>query len=170
MKSFKNMSLGQCGQMIASDPVTCAMMYDRRTDNLLKQIISKSNILGEVEDYAGIVEFQARDAPHTHLMLWVKDAPKYGTASKDSAGEDSQAHEIVMHLYNIKAQDARHASSTATYDITKPSSSVTFHSHNFSSHQNLPKIGPLSCKPPKSDIRFEVGKLDWQYFNSELDV
>ena len=40
--------------------------------------------LGEITDYFWRQEYHARGAPHIHLLLWVKDAPKFGKDSDES--------------------------------------------------------------------------------------
>ena len=69
-------------QSIAGDPVTCAKIYNRRIQFFQKKILLCSNVLVTVMDYAGIDEFQARGAPHTHMKLWNRDAPIYKQDNK----------------------------------------------------------------------------------------
>ena len=74
-KEFAGMSHVRKIQLIAGDPVTCARVYSRRIEFFQTWILLCSIVLGNVMDYAGIDEFQARGAPDTHMMLWNKDAP-----------------------------------------------------------------------------------------------
>lgn len=80
---FAEMSSLERSQLIAGDPVTCARYYNRRIQLFLQKVIFKSTTIGEVTDYAGIDEFQARGTPHTHLMVWCENAPKYGMDPKE---------------------------------------------------------------------------------------
>lgn len=45
-------------------------------------ILSPAQPISEVEDYFYRVEFQARGSPLIHLLVWVKDAPKFGRTLK----------------------------------------------------------------------------------------
>ena len=36
--------------------------------------------MGDLSDHAIRIEFQVRGSPHAHCVVWIKDAPKYGTA------------------------------------------------------------------------------------------
>ena len=42
--------------------------------------------LGELVDYAIRMEFQARDSPHVHTILWIKDAPKLNISTDEEMG------------------------------------------------------------------------------------
>ena len=77
-ETCNQMNYTQKSQMIVKDPVTCARYYDHRIEAFLKGMVKGSDVLGNVTDYAGIDEFQARGAPHTHTMVWNEDAPRYG--------------------------------------------------------------------------------------------
>ena len=67
------LSFEEKSQWIRRNPVTAARHFQYR--DFLK---SSAKPLGELNDYAIRIEFQARDSPHAHCVLWIKDAPKYG--------------------------------------------------------------------------------------------
>ena len=68
--------------ILASNPVTCARMFDHRVKLFLSRVIrSPANPIGEVIDWFYRVEWQARGSPHIHCLFWIKDAPILG---KDS--------------------------------------------------------------------------------------
>ena len=68
--------------ILASNPVTCARMFDHRVKLFLNTVIrSPANPIGEVLDWFYRVEWQARGSPHIHCLFWIKDAPVLG---KDS--------------------------------------------------------------------------------------
>lgn len=46
-------------------------------------ILSKSSPLGKVTCYFQRTEFQLRGSPHTHIALWVENAPQLDTATED---------------------------------------------------------------------------------------
>ena len=64
-------------QVINSNPVVAAMMFNKRARHLLKDLIlSEAQPIGEVVDFFYRIEFQQRGWPHIHALYWVKDAPK----------------------------------------------------------------------------------------------
>ena len=68
--------------ILASNPVTCARIFDHRVKLFLSKVIrSPANPIGEVIDWFYRVEWQARGSPHIHCLFWIKDAPILG---KDS--------------------------------------------------------------------------------------
>jgi hypothetical protein len=77
-EEIDNMSFVDRSRLIAQDPVTCARYFDRRVTNFMKVMVVESDVLGDVTDYAGVDEFQARGTPHLRILLWCKDAPVYG--------------------------------------------------------------------------------------------
>ncbi|KAL4000687.1 metastasis-associated protein MTA [Sarotherodon galilaeus] len=67
-------------EILRSNPVTVMRLFEKRVDALMTTLIlSPAQPIGEVEDYFYRVEFQARGSPHIHLLVWVKDAPKFGS-------------------------------------------------------------------------------------------
>lgn len=43
-----------------------------------KILKSSLNPLGKIVDFFVRVEFQRRDSPHIHMLLWIENAPIYG--------------------------------------------------------------------------------------------
>ncbi|XP_066288772.1 uncharacterized protein [Branchiostoma lanceolatum] len=70
--------------ILKSNPVTAARMFDHRVKLLFKHLIqSQSQPIGEVVETFSRTEFQARGSPHIHCLLWVKDAPKLNVNSEE---------------------------------------------------------------------------------------
>lgn len=68
-------------EILHSNPVTVMRMFEKRVDALMTHLIlSEAQPIGEVEDYFFRVEFQARGSPHIHMLVWIKDAPEFGSA------------------------------------------------------------------------------------------
>ncbi|XP_035665599.1 uncharacterized protein LOC118408848, partial [Branchiostoma floridae] len=66
--------------LMRSDPVMCAIHFNRRTDALLRFILkSPQHPIGRIKDHWIRVEFQLRGSPHLHCMFWVEDAPDLDT-------------------------------------------------------------------------------------------
>ena len=65
--------------ILASNQVTCARMFDHRVKLFLNTVIrSPAAPIGNVIDWFYRVEWQARGSPHIHCLFWVKDAPMLG--------------------------------------------------------------------------------------------
>lgn len=75
----------KCRQ-IQSDPVTCARQFDYQVQTFIRDVLRRDCApLGQVEDWFYRVEFQQRGSPHTHMLIWIKDAPKFGINSDTDA-------------------------------------------------------------------------------------
>ena len=62
------------------NPVTAARHFQYCLDLFWNDFIkSKAKPIGEVVDFMIRIEFQARGSPHAHTIVWIKDAPKFGT-------------------------------------------------------------------------------------------
>ncbi|XP_071943751.1 uncharacterized protein [Antedon mediterranea] len=65
--------------LLKSNPVTVARMFDKRFHTFLKRVIlSEANPIGKVIDYFYRIEFQMRGSPHVHMLVWVENAPVFG--------------------------------------------------------------------------------------------
>ncbi|XP_078688663.1 uncharacterized protein LOC144920377 isoform X2 [Branchiostoma floridae x Branchiostoma belcheri] len=70
--------------ILKSNPVTAARMFDHRVKQFFKHVIkSPSQPIGEVVDTFTRTEFQQRGSPHIHCLFWVKDAPKLNVNSEE---------------------------------------------------------------------------------------
>ncbi|XP_071965644.1 uncharacterized protein [Antedon mediterranea] len=66
--------------LLKSNPVTVARMFDKRFHTFLKNVIlSEAQPIGKVVDYFYRIEFQMRGSPHVHMLVWVENAPIFGT-------------------------------------------------------------------------------------------
>jgi hypothetical protein len=76
-EEHQNMTWEQHCDIIMSNPVAAAKMFQERVHTFMKDVImSEANPIGEVEDYYYRTEFQQRGWPHIHMVVWVKNAPK----------------------------------------------------------------------------------------------
>ena len=67
-------------RLVRSDPVTVARYFDFRVQQFIKTFIfSDTAPLGTIKDFFYRIEFQQRGSPHIHGLLWIEDAPQYGT-------------------------------------------------------------------------------------------
>lgn len=71
--------------LIKEDPVACARYFDYRVRQLFT--LFKKNYIFQhhcIIDYYKRTEFQDRGSPHVHMLIWLKDAPKYDKNNQDS--------------------------------------------------------------------------------------
>ena len=64
--------------------MTCARYYRHIIDVMKKLILTDESFFGNVVDYFSVIEFQNWGNEHDHFLLWVKNAPIYGTYSNTS--------------------------------------------------------------------------------------
>ncbi|XP_071963919.1 uncharacterized protein [Antedon mediterranea] len=110
--------------LLKSNPVTVARMFDKRFHTFLKKVIlSETQPIGKVTDYFYRIEFQMRGSPHVHMLVWVENAPvfnededkkviefidKYISCSVPRQFVDSEMNEIVT---SVQIHSKRHSKS-----------------------------------------------------------
>ncbi|KAL3986446.1 leucine-rich repeats and death domain-containing protein [Sarotherodon galilaeus] len=120
-------------EILRSNPVTVMRLFEKRVDALMTTLIlSPAQPIGEVEDYFYRVEFQARGSPHIHLLVWVKDAPKFGSDLED------HVYKFIDKYITCKMPDQN-----ADPELNKIVSEVQVHSRN---HSRSCKKGNVSCR------------------------
>ena len=70
-------------RLLCMDPVTCTRYYVHRFQALKKLLKHDSSILGQIDDFYFVTEFQSRGSQHDHGLLWIKDAPSLDTHTDD---------------------------------------------------------------------------------------
>ena len=84
-EQVSNLSWEEKCNWLRRNPVTAARHFQYRLDLFWNEFIkSKSMPIGEVVDFMIRIEFQARGSPHAHTIVWIKDAPKFGTDPVDN--------------------------------------------------------------------------------------
>ena len=92
------------------NPVTAARHFQYRLDLFWSEFLkSKANPIGKVTDYMIRIEFQARGSPHAHTIIWIENAPKFGTDPVEEVtafidryqtcanpSDDTDLHELVQ--------------------------------------------------------------------------
>ena len=74
-EDVKSMSFEEKSKWLRQNPVTAARHFQYRLNTFFQIFLkSKAHPLGELEDYAIRIEFQARGSPHAHTILWIKVA------------------------------------------------------------------------------------------------
>ena len=143
-EQHKNMTWEQHCDIIMSNPVAAARMFQQRVNTFIKDVImSQANPIGKVQDYYYRTEFQQRGWPHIHMVVWVQNAPRYSEDPEDEVIEfidkyiscevppesDEQLHEIVTsvqtHTKN-HTKSCRKGGKVCRYNFPKPPSNRTF--------------------------------------------
>lgn len=77
---LENLNWEQKCRLIQSDPVTCARYFDYQFNQFLNNFLM-SNITpsGSIFGWFYTVEYQQRGSPHIHMLIWITDAPIFGT-------------------------------------------------------------------------------------------
>ena len=87
-EQIRNMTWEQKVKLIQKDPVTCSRYFDHRVQQFINIVLKSSHVcLGQITDYFYRVEFQQRGSPHIHMLVWVKNAPKYKVNSNKEITE-----------------------------------------------------------------------------------
>jgi hypothetical protein len=119
-------------KVINSNPVIAAIMFDKRTHHLMKDLIqSGAHPVGTVVDYFYRIEFQQRGWPHIHALFWVKDAPRIDHS------RDSEVVEFIDRYVTCKLP-----SETDT-DLREKVTSLQTHSKR---HTKSCKKGGKACR------------------------
>ena len=74
---FLKMSIADRSRYLHQNPITGVQMFQHRSEPFFSEyLLSSVHPLGNITDCVIKIEFQMRRSPHTHCLLWVKDAPK----------------------------------------------------------------------------------------------
>lgn len=79
-EEIKQMSWQKKCDLIKSDPVTCARQFDYQIRHFITDfLMDKAGPIGQIQDWFYRIEYQSRCSCHAHFLIWIKDAPQYGT-------------------------------------------------------------------------------------------
>ena len=72
-------------ELCVMDPVNVSIHFHKKWKAIFSKLIKSRStpLFGEVSDHFWRIEYQARGAPHVHLVLWIKDAPVIGMNAPD---------------------------------------------------------------------------------------
>ena len=71
------MSIADRSKYLHQNPISGVQMFQHRIEAFFSEyLLSGAHPLGLITDYDIEIEFQMRELPHAHCLLWVKDAPK----------------------------------------------------------------------------------------------
>ena len=137
-EQVSNLSWEEKCNWLRRNPVTAARHFQYRLDLFWNEFIkSKAMPIGEVVDFMIRIEFQARGSPQAHTIVWIKDAPKFGTDPVENVVEfidkyqtcaipdnDPELHNLVQLQSNVHSSSCMHKGSCG-FDIPKFPSPTT---------------------------------------------
>ena len=71
------------GKLCCEDPVSVSRKFSQKFHSFFNTVIVKGQVLGHVSHHFIKKEYQARGAPHFHMVLWIQDAPTIGNDHPD---------------------------------------------------------------------------------------
>ena len=71
------------GKLCTEDPISVSRKFSLKFHAFFHTVLVKGEVLGKVEHFYWKKEYQARGAPHYHVLLWIGDAPVIGQDDPD---------------------------------------------------------------------------------------
>ena len=71
------------GKLCTKDPISVSCKFSQKFHSFFQRVVKKGEVLGTVDHFYRKKEYQARSAPHYHVLLWIKDAPVIGRDDPD---------------------------------------------------------------------------------------
>ena len=71
------------GRLCTEDPISVSRKFSLKFHAFFRKVIRNGEVLGKVDHFYWKKEYQARGAPHYHVLLWIRDAPVIGQHDPD---------------------------------------------------------------------------------------
>ena len=71
------------GKLCTEDPLSVSRQFSSKFHSLFQCVILKGQVLGKVAQFYWKKEYEARGAPHYHVLLWIEGAPMIGRDSPE---------------------------------------------------------------------------------------
>ena len=89
------------GKLCTQDPISVSRNFSQKFHDFFDTVILKGQVLGPVPQYFYKKEYQARGAPHYHVLLWIDNTP---VASKD---DDSVALQWIQERITCRIPEVK---------------------------------------------------------------
>ena len=66
------------GKLCTEDPISVSRKFSLKFHAFFRKVILNGEVLGKVDHFYWKKEYQARGAPHYHVLVWIRDAPVIG--------------------------------------------------------------------------------------------
>ena len=84
LRSVNNVSSSyNIGKLCTEDPISVSRKFSLKFHAFFNTVLKKGEVLGKVDHFYWKKEYQARGAPHYHVLLWIRDAPVIGQDDPD---------------------------------------------------------------------------------------
>ena len=71
------------GKLCTEDPISVSRKFSLKFHAFFRKVLLNGEVLGKVDHFYWKKEYQARGAPHYHVLLWIRDAPVIGQDDPD---------------------------------------------------------------------------------------
>ena len=71
------------GKLCMEDPISVSRQFSLKFHAFFRIVLLKGEVVGKVDHFYWKKEYQARGAPHYHVLLWIRDAPVIGRDDPD---------------------------------------------------------------------------------------
>ena len=66
------------GKLSTEDPISMSRKFSQKFHDFFQTVVLKGEVLGPVAHHTQYKEYQARGAPHYHILLWIEGAQMAG--------------------------------------------------------------------------------------------
>ncbi len=92
------LSMYNIGKLCTEDPVSVSRMFSLKFHAFCRTVILKGEVIGKVDHFYLIKEYQSRGAPHYQVLLWIKYAPVIGVNDPEKVLAWIQERILVIFL------------------------------------------------------------------------
>ena len=71
------------GKLCTEDPISVSRKFSLKFHAFFRKVLLNGEVLGKVDHFYWKKEYQARGAPHYHVLVWIRDAPVIGKDDPD---------------------------------------------------------------------------------------
>ncbi len=90
-------------KLLRANPVLAARLFERRFTSFMNSFIQDGAwCLGEVKDWFAHIEIHFWGSPHSHMPLWIENAPKYNVLETDEKIREEIEGEGFLTILKIR--------------------------------------------------------------------
>lgn len=92
-----DMDFAEKCRLIQKDPITCALYFDQRTNELKKTWAATDGPFGARKILHSFyrIEFQHRGSPHMHMVIWLENVPKFDPEQQNQNEVSQFINEVI---------------------------------------------------------------------------
>ena len=95
------------GRLCTEDPISVSRKFSLKFHAFFRTVLMKGDVLGKVDHFYWKKKYQARGAPHYHVLLWIRDAPVIGV--DDTEKVLGWIQEITCHIPDKESNPELHS-------------------------------------------------------------